>query len=180
MTVQKVLSLIALVALLVGCQKSDPIETPSPEASAPSPVGSIAETPGSACKHDIPFEVTYLPDGFRRRVFEGRAHGSSRPDQEGQVIVHLRGMGSRAIEIRRPGTFFSELAQRDDAPTIEVLGGETAGFAPISPGGDDYIVLFTYPVGAKSTNHCAIYSLNEYGVPLQELKKVAEGLRPRD
>lgn len=124
--------------------------------------------------------MTYLPDGFRRRVFEGRAAGGHRPDRHGQVILHLRGEGSRAIEIRRPGTFFSELAQHDDAPTIEVLGGATAGFAPISPGGDDFIVLFTYPVGARSTNHCAIYSLNEYGVSLDELKKVAEGLRPRD
>lgn len=178
MTLQKVLPLIALGALLVGCEARDQ-RAPTQVASAPSPTDSGKPPVKPVCKRDLPFEVTYLPDGFRRRVFEGRAQ-ESRPDQEGQVIVHLRGRGSRAIEIRRPGTFFSELAQGDDAPTIDVLGGETAGFAPISPGGDDFIVLFTYPAGAKSTNHCAIYSLNEYGVPLQELKKVAEGLRPRD
>jgi hypothetical protein len=129
------------------------------------------------CPTDLPFEPTYLPDGFSRAVVPGPS-GQGRPyERDGQVIVHYRGSGSRAIEIRRPGTFFTELAQRNDAPTIEVLGTETSGFAPIEPGGDDFIVQFTYPTDEPSTDHCAIYSLNEYGVPLEELKRVAEGLR---
>ncbi len=61
-------------------------------------------------------------------------------------------------------------------PGIGSSKGRPARRRP-SPGGDDFIVQFTYPPDAKSTNHCAIYSLNEYGVSLDELKKVAEDLR---
>ena len=98
------------------------------------------------------------------------------------MIAHYRGSSSRAIEVRRPGTVFSELAQADDAPTIEVLGTETSGFAPISPGGNEFIVHFTYPPQEaerrQKHNWCAVYSLNEYGVSLDQLKKVAAGLEP--
>lgn len=94
------------------------------------------------------------------------------------MILHYRGSGSRAIEIRRPGTLFTELAQGNDAPTIEVLGSKTTGFAPMEPGGDDFIVQFSYPPHPQPHEWCARYSLNEYGVvPLEELKKVAEALR---
>lgn len=142
--------------------------------------------PVPRCDEDIQFEPTYLPAGFGHKEFAGALPGGRPPDDqsslggepnEEQVIVHYRGSGGRAIEVRRPGTEFAELAQADDAPTIEVLGTETAGFAPINPGGDDFIVQFTYPSTARSTNHCAIYSLNEYGVSLDRLKEVAEGLR---
>ncbi len=179
MTVQKVVSLVALGALLVACETSDRA-APTQVASGPSPTDSGKPSVKSACEPDIPFEVTYLPDGFSKHVFAGQVQESRRRDRDGQVIFHLRGRDSRAIEIRRPGTEFSELAQGDDAPTIEVLGTETAGFAPISPGSDDFIVQFTYPPDARSTNHCAIYSLNEYVVSLQQLKRVAQGLRPKD
>ena len=57
-----------------------------------------------------------------------------------------------------------------------MLGIETSGFAPIGPGGDDFIVQFSYPRGRKPHDWCALYSLNEYGVSLDELKNVAEGL----
>jgi hypothetical protein len=93
------------------------------------------------------------------------------------VIFHVRGSRGRAIEVRRPGTLFAELAQGDGAPTIHVLGQDTASFGPINPGGDEYIVFITYPVRAEPDDRCAWFSLNEYGVPLRELKKVAEGLR---
>lgn len=97
-----------------------------------------------------------------------------------QVIVHHRGSDSRAIEIRRPGTLFTELAQRDEASTIEVLGSETSGFAPIEPGGDDFIVQFSHPGTRRPHDWCALYSLNGYGVSLDELKRVAEGLELRE
>ncbi len=93
--------------------------------------------------------------------------------------MHYRGAGDRAIEIRRPGTIFTELAQRSDAPRIEVLGTETTGFAPIEPGGNKFIVSFRYPSGAGPHQWCSLYSLNEYGVSLAGLKKVAESLRVR-
>lgn len=95
------------------------------------------------------------------------------------MIVHYRGPDDRAIEIRRPGTLFVELAQRSDAPTITVIGAETSGFAPIGPGGHDFIVQFRYPPGTGPHQWCSYYSLNEYGVSLEELKKIAEGLELR-
>ena len=175
---------LALIVVLVGC---DPISDqtgrhPSPVSSdhsstAPSPSKQTRSEDVRRCIEEIPFTATYLPDGFDDELYEGRAEGYKRPDRKGQVIFHYRGSEGRSIEVRRPATFFSELAQGDDAPTIEVLGTETAGFAPITPGGDDFIVQFTYPTTAPSTNDCAIYSLNESGVSLSELKKVAEGLR---
>lgn len=154
----------------------------TPEASSGS-----EKTPVARCEGDIPFEPTYLPDGFRHELFEGpfpggrplddpRSTGGKR--QEQQVVVHYRGTDGRAIEIRRPGTLFSELALGDDAPTIRVLSTETANFAPTHPRGDDFIVQFTYPPGARPHQWCSLYSLNEYGVPLAQLRKVAEGLRP--
>lgn len=141
------------------------------------------------CSTDIPFEVTYLPDGFETKQYPGPFPGADRPPDdlttsvgarrgEYQVIVHYRGSEARAIEIRRPGTHFTELAQGDDAPTIEVLGEKTTGFAPIGPGGDEFIVQFRYPLDARPHEWCKTYSLNEYGVPLEELKKVARGLQP--
>lgn len=188
MTVRKVLPLIALAALLVGCETSDQASVPSLGDSSPSPVASVAETSELACERDIPFEVTYLPAGFSDERFAGAFQGGRPPDdlssighsRKRQVIVHYRGSGDRAIEIRRPGTLFSELALGDDAPTIEVLGVETPNFAPISPGGNDFIVAFRYPSSAKPHLWCSSYSLNENGVSLEELKKVAEGLRLRD
>lgn len=79
--------------------------------------------------------------------------------------------------MRRPGTLFAELALSDDAPTIHVLGADTALFGPINPGGDEFIVFITYPSSADPEDRCAWFSLNEVGVPLSELKEVAEGLR---
>lgn len=79
--------------------------------------------------------------------------------------------------MRRPGTLFAELALSDDAPTIDVLGEDTARFGPINPTGDEFIVFITYPRSADPGDECAWFSLNEAGVPLAELKKVAEGLQ---
>ena len=79
--------------------------------------------------------------------------------------------------MRRPGTLFAELAQGDDAPTIRVLGEDTASFGPINPGGDEFMVFITHPREAGPEDRCAWFSLNEVRVSLAELKEVAEGLR---
>ena len=79
--------------------------------------------------------------------------------------------------MRRPGTLFAELALSDDAPTIHVLGEDTANFGPINPGGNEFIVFITHPRRADPEDQCAWLSLNEAGVSLAELKKVAEGLQ---
>jgi|GEM_PF-3526216 hypothetical protein len=149
------------------------------EGASPPP-SIVTATPSDerkpVCDGNFPFEPTYLPDGFSRNRFPGPADGGRAPDRLGQVIVHYRD-DSRAIEIRRPGTVFVELAQADNAPTISVLGADTSGFGPIEPYGREFIVQFTYPADASSQNDCALYSLNEYGIPLDELTRVAEGLR---
>ena len=49
--------------------------------------------------------------------------------------------------------------------------------APVEPNGDDFMVQFNYPADAAPNEPCSLYSLNEYGVSLAELKLVAEGLR---
>jgi hypothetical protein len=156
------------MAIVVGCSQS-------PSSVAPAP------TRGSAtlCEADIPFDVSFLPDGFDDHRWAGRAPDGAPLDEAGQYVVHYRGDNGAAIEIRRPGTLFAELAQFDDVPTIKVLGKDTAGFAPVNPGGDRFIVQFTYGDGVDDADDpCAMYSINEYGVPLETLKRVAVGLRP--
>lgn len=166
--------------------QAEPSASPSP-GKEESPSVQQASVP--RCSEDIPFEPTYLPEGFGHELFEGAFPRGRPPDDlssrgigkpgEYQVIVHYRSSDSRAIEIRRPGTEFTELAQGNDAPTIEVLGAETSGFAPIGPGGDDFIVQFAYPAPAGPRQWCSQCSLNEHRVALNELKKVAESLQLR-
>jgi hypothetical protein len=122
----------------------------------------------TACPTGFPFEPTYLPEGFTSEFRAGPAPGSP-PADKGQIVGHYRGPQGQAIELRRPATPFTELALADDAPTIDVLGRSTAGFGPAEPGGDRFIVQFS--------NECSDFSLEEYGVALEELKRVAEGLR---
>lgn len=168
--------LVALAVLLTSCSDDRDVVTVTPSPSE----AATAHRQGSRaiCDRDIPFEVTYLPEGFSDEMKLGPAPRSRRPDGRGQVIWHLRSEDASYIEVRRPGTLFAELALGDQAPTIEVLGAETPNFGPITPGGDHFIVQFVYPPRGSRENDCAIYSLNEYGVSLEELRKVAEGLRP--
>ena len=180
---------VFVLASLGACSPN--LMTQSPSRSPTQEISPSVQASVPRCSRDIPFEPTYLPEGFRHELFEGAFSGGRPPDDlaasgiggphEEQVIVHYRGSGGRAIEIRRPGTLFTELAQSDDAPTIEVLGAETSGFAPISPYGNEFMVQFSYPPH-KTRRHqwCKTYSLNEYGVPLEQLKRVAEGLRRKD
>lgn len=188
MTVSTI-SLVVAVVALGGCDANEVSPRSDPASLSTTASSSLHEVSLPRCSDDIPFEPTYLPEGFGHEVFDGPFPGGRRPDDlassgigkphEEQVIVHYRGSRDRAIEIRRPGTLFTELAQGDDAPTIEVLGVKTAGFAPIAPGGDEFIVAFRYPSSAKPHQWCSSYSLNEYDVSLAELKKVAESLRVR-
>lgn len=130
------------------------------------------------CPAILPFEPRYLPAGFRSRAFVGS--GDERHSDRPLEVIHTyRGRRGAQIEIHRPGTLFTELAQGDDAATLDVLGVETSGFGPIQPGGDDFIVWFQHPPDAGAHEWCKTYSLNEYGVSLDELKRVAEGLIPR-
>lgn len=175
-------------AVWFGLRSSDDVAINNDRGSVFVEESDSNAVPTPRCDEDVPFDPTYLPAGFRHKRFDGRFEGGRPLDDqssiggephEEQAAVHYRGSSGRAIEIRRPGTVFTELAQRNDAPTIKVLGIETSGFAPIGPGGNEFIVQFPYPPGAKPHQWCSHYSLNEYGVPLPELKKVAEGLRPR-
>jgi hypothetical protein len=122
---------------------------------------------------DMPFEPGFLPDGFSDEARPGPAPGGF-PAEDGQVVVHWTDGQGRAIEARNPGTLFAELAQEDNAPTVEVLGRATPDFGPIAPMTEDFIVQFT--IGQPGPK-CSLWSLNEYGLPLEELLRVAEGLR---
>jgi hypothetical protein len=131
---------------------------------------------------DLKFSPGYLPDGFSPEAVPGPAPGGF-PAEEGQVVVHWTDGQGNSFEARNPGTLFVELAQEDDAPTITVLGEETPDFGPLAPMTHDYIVQFTYNPGGLPDNvegpaDCGLWSLNEYGLSLGELKKVAEGLVP--
>jgi hypothetical protein len=124
---------------------------------------------------DLTFSPGYLPDGFSAEARPGPAPGAP-PAEDGQVVVHWTD-GERYFEARNPGTLFVELAQEDDAPTITVLGRKTADFGPVVPMEEDYIVQFTMAANGGPPS-CSLWSLNEYGLSLEELKRVAEGLVP--
>lgn len=151
----------------------------SPQAVRPageSPTAPASPAADLRCPGPLPFEPGYLPAGFDPEPVAGPAPGAP-PAEEGQLVIHYTD-GERSVEVRRPGTLFLELAQEDDAPTIRVLGTRTADFGPVEPGGDRYIVQFLHPKGASFEERCALYSLNEEGLELDELLRVAEGLRP--
>ena len=172
-----VLCPIVTLIILVGCSADQaPPRPQTPSLATPSSEeGSSGER--LRCSEEIPFEPTYLPMGFDRELVKGPAPGGRAADSRNQVIFHFSGSDGRAIEVRRPGALFTELAQADDAPTIRVLGEDIAGFGPINPGGNEFMVFITYPSTAHPEKRCAWFSLNEVRVSLAELKKVATGLR---
>jgi hypothetical protein len=149
-----------------------PADTPG-EAPVPEPTGTGTVIPATDCGRTVPFSPGYLPEGFSNEMRLGPAPGAT-PAEDGQLVVHWTD-GERAFEVRNPGTLFVELAQEDDAPTITVLGRETADFGPIVPMEEDYIVQFQVE---PAKGDCSLWSLNEYGISLEELKLVAEGLVP--
>jgi hypothetical protein len=169
-----------------------PADQPGETAPMPRPTGegTVEPAPEStaygfgipgplACYEDgftddeLPVRPIYLPEGFQEQARPGPAPGAP-PAEDGQVVVHWTDGEGRAFEARNPGTLFAELAQEDDAPTVTVLGRETADFGPVVPMEEDYIVQFTTgPRGER----CSLWSLNEYGLPVDQLLRVAEGLQ---
>lgn len=168
------------VGILLGSQvvmssgrdatSDDPPTVPS-ATRTPTP----QESEQQSCP-DIRLRPTYLPEGFDFQENPGPAPGAPPPSPPGQVIEHYLGSQGEAIEIRRPGTLFTELALPDDAPTIRVLGSETPNIGPVEPGGDLLIVQFTFPRHARPDSECALYSLNEYSLSRAELIRIARGL----
>jgi hypothetical protein len=144
----------------------------------PTPITPSTPAADLRCPGPLPFEPGFLPAGFDPEPVDGPAPGAP-PAEEGQLVIHYTD-GERSVEVRRPGTLFLELAQEDDAPTIRVLDTRTADFGPVEPMGDRYIVQFVQPKGASLNDRCALFSLNEEGLELNELLRVAEGLRPTD
>jgi len=153
---------------------SRPARTEGPPASN--------STEPASCPQDVPFAPSYLPEGFDEDPEVGTADGAPPPeepgDRPGQVVIHYTDGMARSVEVRRPGTLYVELALTDDAPTIIVLGAQVNDVYPVSPGGTDLIVQFRYPVSAPSSDACALWSLNAYGMGPGELRKIAEGLVP--
>lgn len=138
------------------------------------PEGPVEPRTADQCSEKFPFRVTYLPPRFAPEPVEGPAPGGRRLEP-GQIAIHYTDGEGSAIEFRRPGTAFVELALADDAPTITILGGETANFGPISPDGSQhFIVQFSHP---RAGDHdCGLFSLNGYGVSPEEVIRVAEAL----
>ncbi|MGH2723893.1 MAG: hypothetical protein ACRDI0_06440 [Actinomycetota bacterium] len=168
---------------------SAPSPTPEETATAeltPSPVGGSSVVLTGACPGPLGFEPSHLPEGFSEDPVPGPAPQSIYPAEDGQGVVHWTD-GERSFEIRRPGMLFVEIVQEEGGPTITVLGRETADFGPVvpnyeeGPAGEDFMVQFRHPNrGATSdpTKDCTFHSVNEYGLGLDELTRVAEGLTP--
>jgi hypothetical protein len=167
--------------------RDEPRARPAGEGTSGSPTPTGGETksgwaiagplrcyPDGFSNTDLPFSPGYLPPGFSEEPVPGPAPGAP-PAEEGQVVFHWTDGQGSSFEARNPGTFFVELAQEDDAPTISVLGRETADFGPVVPMEEDFIVQF---IIGNQGDDCLLWSLNEYGLSLDELKEVAEGLEP--
>ncbi|HEX2030554.1 MAG TPA: hypothetical protein VHL78_04020 [Actinomycetota bacterium] len=170
-----------------GEPATEPTGQPSvdPERTPPVPGDRSRIVMPGRCAGEVGFRPGYLPAGFDPEPVPGRAPGAP-PGEDGQGVVHWTD-GQRSIELRRPGMLFVELAQGEDAPTITVLGEDTSSFGPVAPNyenpeDEDHMVQFRYPPDAPPINDhtkdCAFFSLNEYGLGLEELIQVAEGLRP--
>lgn len=169
-----------VLALLAACGNAPSAEPTASPSAQPSPLfKSDARPPAESCNPRIEFEPGFLPGDFTRRQFRGPAPSAAGPDGKDQVIVHYRGAQGRALEIRRPATMFLELAVSEESSTVQVLGQRTPNFGPVEPGGTELIVQFTYASGGdEHGERCSSYSLNEYGLSLGTLKRVAEALRP--
>lgn len=168
------------IVLFIGACGSDAPPNSSSRGASPTPSSEEPDAEQSPrCNEDIPFEATYVPEGFASEPEEGQASETSEPDMRGQVIEHYSSPQSRAIEIRRPGSAFIELARSDDSRMIEVLGEKTPNFGPMGPGDDRLLVQFVYSEpGAPRESECSSYSANGFNISLRELIRFAEGLRP--
>ena len=160
------------------------------------PIDIRAEGPGIRCTDWFGFYPTYLPAGLvdDQVLGQGPPTGGpllgrpvvAPPLEKGQVALSWTD-GERFIEIRRPGMLFAELAQEEGAPTVTVLGQETADYGPLAPNyeqgpaGEDFMIQFRYPADSQPaedpSTDCAFFSVTEYGLDQEELIRFAEGLR---
>jgi hypothetical protein len=127
----------------------------------------------TACPGDIPFQPSYLPQGFGREPVEGPAPGAP-PALTGQTVIHFRDQHGGAIEIRRPATPLLGVEEGQEPPSFPVLGLETA--EPVQGEGGGYAVHFRDPNG-EARDPCATYSVEAYRVEREELVAVADMLR---
>ena len=134
----------------------------------PAGSGPSATEGRTACPGDIPFQPSYLPQGFGREPVEGPAPGAP-PAHAGQTVIHFRDEQGRAIEIRRPATPLVEPGVGDEAPSFPALGREAA----VAERDGGYAVHFRDPNGEPG-DPCATYSVEEYGVGREELAAVAD------
>ena len=122
-------------------------------------------TPRRSCAKRVPFEPTYLPKSFSRkpRCGSGGERGTPPKQQITGAILHYSGTGH--IDVIRGDYQYAQSHKR----RIQVLGS-TGVLGDIHEG---YSVRFTFR-GKR-------YTLAAYTGPLprSELRKFAEGLRPR-
>jgi len=125
----------------------------------------------TACPGDIPFQPSYLPQGFGREPVEGPAPGAP-PALAGQTVIHFTDQQGGAIEIRRPATPLLEVEEGQEPPSLPALGRETV--EPVQ-GEVGYAVNFRDPNG-EVRDPCATYSVEAYRVEREELVAVADML----
>jgi hypothetical protein len=179
---------VAAGAVFAGPRLIDALRTqarPVHPAGSPGTLGMSRESgfgipgpltcyPNGFTNQHLRFSPGYLPEGFSDQPRPGPAPGAP-PAEDGQVVIHWTDGHGHSFEARNPGTLFAELALGDNPRTITVLGERTANFGPLAPMTEDYLVQFSIgPPGER----CSLWSLNEYGLSLQELIRVAEGLVP--
>jgi Tol biopolymer transport system component len=136
-------------------------------APAPRPVGSTC--PG------IPLEPSFLPSGVDAVQEAGLAPGAPHAEP-GQQVVHYTNGADRSVEIRRPAT--SSIDLNGERPEVNVLGSVTDEVGPAERGSDHLIIRFPYRSGLGLNDRCDRYSVDGYGLRIDELIRVAEGLRP--
>lgn len=158
-----VLAGASLVLLLPACRQGR--ETSSTPNASPSP--QHAE-----CERSLPFRPTFLPPDFDPNPHPGAGGGAELP--ESYIAFHYRGpynaeLNAYPVHInafRGPGMYD---VYDPEATPITVLGsaGRLGG---IHEGFGVEFVLTSEPKG------CQRFTLEAFGVSLQELRSFAEGL----
>lgn len=121
-----------------------------------------------ACLDPLPFEPTFLPEGFSAELLPGDGgmitidnNGSAVPiDPPDPTIVHYAGSPGRFINIARSG----ETAAAYEELTVL---GQPAQFGDIE---DGYVVNFSIDDAP-----CSAYVMLAYGVSADDTKRVAVG-----
>jgi hypothetical protein len=138
--------------------------------SAPSTVPSTSAPPAQCDSGSPPFAATFLPQDFSDQLLAGdggkitiRSTGSIStigPPEPG--VFHYAGPPGRFINIQRNAMYRPLTTE-----PITVLG------RPCEVGSieDGYAILFSVDDG-----DCGLYSMNAYGVSLDDFKRVGSGL----